>query len=92
MLIAGFHQVQEYLEKDYEILENRFYDGYMVLNPRKCEFMIFGKTSGNVRCLLDRTKKSTNYMRGLVDYVKIITHRFLRTFEQTSDCKHSYKK
>ena len=40
-----FHQVQEYLKKDFEILENWFYDNYIVLNPRKCEFMGFGKTS-----------------------------------------------
>ena len=40
-----FHQVQEYLKKDFEILENWFYDNYMVLNPRKCEFMGFGKTN-----------------------------------------------
>ena len=30
-----FHQVQEYLEKDFEILLNWFYANYMVLNPRK---------------------------------------------------------
>ena len=42
-----FHQVQEYLKKDFEILENWFYDNYMVLNPRKCEFMGFGKTNEN---------------------------------------------
>ena len=45
MLITGFHQVQEYLEKDYEILENCFYDACMVLNLRKCEFMNFEKTN-----------------------------------------------
>ena len=39
-----FHQVQEYLKKDFEILENWFYANYMVLNPCKCEFMNFGKT------------------------------------------------
>ena len=38
-----FHQIQEYLKKDFEILENWFYDNYMVLNPRKCEFISFGK-------------------------------------------------
>ena len=42
-----FHQVQEYLKKDSEILENWFYDNYVVLNPRKCEFMDFGKTNKN---------------------------------------------
>ena len=35
-----FHQVQEYLKKDFEILENWFYDNYMVLNPRKCELAL----------------------------------------------------
>ena len=40
-----FHQVQEYLKKDFEILENWFYDSYMVLNSCKCEFMGFGKTN-----------------------------------------------
>ena len=44
---ADFHQVQEDLKKDFKILENRFYDNYMVLNPRKCEFMGFGKTNEN---------------------------------------------
>ena len=29
----------------YEILENCFYDGCMVLNLRKCEFMNFEKTN-----------------------------------------------
>ena len=42
-----FHQAQEYLKKDSEILENWFYNNYMVLNPRKCEFMGFGKTNEN---------------------------------------------
>ena len=45
--MTDFHQVQEYLKKDFKILENWFYDSYMVLNPRKCEFMGFGKTSEN---------------------------------------------
>ena len=39
------HQVQEYLKKFFEILENWFYDNYMAFNPRKYEFMGFGKTS-----------------------------------------------
>ena len=38
-----FRQVQEYLKKDFEILENWFYDSYMVLNPRKCELMALEK-------------------------------------------------
>ena len=42
-----FHQIQEYLKKVFEILENWFYDNYMVLNPRKCEFMGFGKANEN---------------------------------------------
>ena len=42
-----FRQVQVYLKKDFEILENWFYDSYMVLNPRKCELMGFGKTNEN---------------------------------------------
>ena len=42
-----FHQVQEELKKDFEILENWFYNYYMVLNPRKCEFTGFGKTNKN---------------------------------------------
>ena len=42
-----FHQVQEYLKNFFEILGNWFYDNYMVLNPRKCEFMGFGKTNEN---------------------------------------------
>ena len=42
-----FHQVQEYLKKDFEILENWLYDNYMILNPRKCEFMGTGKTNEN---------------------------------------------
>ena len=42
-----FHQVQEYLKKEFEILENWFYDNYMVLNYRKCEFMGFGKSNEN---------------------------------------------
>ena len=41
------HQVQRYLEKDFETLESWFYDNYMVLNPRKCEFIGFGKTNEN---------------------------------------------
>ena len=43
----NFHQNQEYLKKDFEILENWFYDNYMVLNPGKCEFMGFEKNSKN---------------------------------------------
>ena len=35
------------MKKDFEILENGFYDNYMVLNPRKCQFMGFGKTNEN---------------------------------------------
>ena len=42
-----FHQVQDYLKFFFEILKNWFYDNYRVLNPRKCEFMGFGKTSEN---------------------------------------------
>ena len=42
-----FHQVQKYLKKDFEILETWFYDNSIVLNPRKCEFMSFGKTNEN---------------------------------------------
>ena len=42
-----FHQAQEYLKKDFEILENCLYDNYMVLNPRKCEFMGFEKANEN---------------------------------------------
>ena len=41
--IRDFRQVQEYLKKDFEVLENWFHDNYVVLNPRKCEFMDFGK-------------------------------------------------
>ena len=33
------HQVQEYLKKGFEVLENWLYDNYMVLDPR--EFMDF---------------------------------------------------
>ena len=40
-----FHQVQEYLKKDFEILENWFYDNCMILNSRKCEFIAFGKAN-----------------------------------------------
>ena len=32
IFITDFHQCQEYLKKDFEILENWFYDSYMVLN------------------------------------------------------------
>ena len=35
------------MKKDFEILENLFYDNYMVFNPLKCEFMGFGKTNEN---------------------------------------------
>ena len=42
-----FHQVQEYLKKVSEILEDSFLDNYMFLNLRKCEFMGFGKTIKN---------------------------------------------
>ena len=35
------------MKKDFEILENWFYDTYMALNPRKSEFMYFRKTSEN---------------------------------------------
>ena len=39
ILIAEIsNKVQEYLKKDFKILENWFYDNYMVLNPHKCEF------------------------------------------------------
>ena len=38
-------QLQEYLKKDFKILQNWFYDNYVVLNPRKSEFMGFGKTN-----------------------------------------------
>lgn len=30
-----FHQAQGQMKKDFGILENWFYDGYMVINPRK---------------------------------------------------------
>ena len=43
----NFHQVKEYLQKGLEVLENWFFDNYMVLNPRKYEFMGFGKISEN---------------------------------------------
>ena len=42
-----FHQVQEYCKKYFEILENWFYDNYMVLNSCNCEFLSFGKTNEN---------------------------------------------
>ena len=45
--IQDFHHVQKYLEKDFEILENWFYENYMVLTPRKRELMGFGKTNEN---------------------------------------------
>ena len=35
------------MKKDFEILEDWFYDNYMVFNPRKCEFMGFGKNNEN---------------------------------------------
>ena len=41
-----FEQVQDYLKKDFEILENWFYENYMVFNLCKSEFMSFEKTSG----------------------------------------------
>ena len=41
----NFHQVQEYWKKYFEILENWFYDNYMVLNSRNGEFVSFGKTN-----------------------------------------------
>ena len=40
---GDLHQIQEYLKKDFEILENWFYGNYMVLNPRKYGFISFGK-------------------------------------------------
>ena len=43
----NFHQVQEYWKKYFEILENWFYDNYMVLNSRNGEFVSFGKTNEN---------------------------------------------
>ena len=56
-----FHQVQEYLKKDFEILENWFYDNYMVLNPCKCKFIGFGKTIENevFTCHEIQLKKAT---------------------------------
>ena len=42
-----FHQVQQYLKKDFEILEDWLYNNYMALNTRKCEFMGFRKTNEN---------------------------------------------
>ena len=41
----NLQRVQEYLKKDFEVLEKWFYDNYMALNPCKCEFMRFGKTN-----------------------------------------------
>ena len=35
------------MKKDFEILEKWFYDNYMVLNPRKYDFMSIRKTNGN---------------------------------------------
>ena len=43
----NFHQVQEYLKKDFQISKKWFCDNGMVLNPGKCEFMGFGKTNEN---------------------------------------------
>ena len=45
--IQDFHHVQKYLEIFFEILENWFYENYMVLTPRKRELMRFGKTNEN---------------------------------------------
>ena len=42
-----FHQVQKYLKKDCEMIENWFYVNRMYVNPNKCEIMNFGKTNGN---------------------------------------------
>ena len=42
-----FHQVQKYLKKDCEMIENWFYVNRMYVNPNKCEIMNFGKTKGN---------------------------------------------
>ena len=42
-----FHKLEQYLKKGFEILEKWFYDNYMVLNPRKYDFMSIRKTNGN---------------------------------------------
>ena len=44
---GDFHQGQEYLKKNFEVLENWLYDTFMVLSPCKCEFMRFGKANEN---------------------------------------------
>ena len=56
-----FHQVQEYLKKDFEIIENCVYDNYLILNPRKWEFMGFEKTNENEVFTYHKTRlKKTN--------------------------------
>ena len=56
-----FHQAQEYLKKDFEILENWFYDNYMVLSPCKWEFLGIGNADENevFTCHEVRLKKAT---------------------------------
>ena len=43
LIAENFYQVQEYLEKDFEILVNWFYGNYMVLNPRKMNSSVLEK-------------------------------------------------
>ena len=45
--IRNFHKVQKYLKKDFEISESWFSENYMILNPRKCEFIGFENTIEN---------------------------------------------
>ena len=43
MLSRGFHQIQEYLKKKFEMIVNLLYGNHIAFNLFRCEYMSFGK-------------------------------------------------
>ena len=72
-----FRQFQEYMKKDFKILENWFYDNYMVLNSRKCEFMGFEKTNENEVFTYHEIR-----LKETVSYYNRRASQFQRTFNK----------
>ena len=58
------------LRQEFSILSNWFYDNYMVLNPGKCHFMLFGIKENeqfdllcNLTCYYTKTQQSRKHFR-----------------------------
>ena len=79
------------LRQEFSILSNWFYDNYMVLNPGKCHFMLFGVKENEQFDLIcnDITLKHSSHEKNLV---VIIDHKLSFDEHVINICKTANKK